>query len=160
MTVSRWHLPDEDATARWAGQLAGVLRAPLVIALEGDLGAGKTTLARALMRSLGFDGPVPSPTYTLVETYDVAGLRLHHLDLYRLADPEELEFIGLRDLLAEEAVVLVEWPRCGEGVLPAADISVTLTATAQTGRDLTIEAGSERGSELVDALAAMLPVDT
>lgn len=151
MTSWIWELPDEDVTADWSGRLADVLPGSLVVALAGDLGAGKTTLVRALLRSLGHLGPVPSPTYTLIETYDLGAHRIHHLDLYRLAEPEELEFIGLRDLLDEQAVLLVEWPQRGEGVLPGPDLTIQLSV-AGTGRRLTLQAGSSRGERVGETI--------
>ncbi len=156
MTGWRQPLADEEATAAWAAHLAASLPPSLMVALEGDLGAGKTTLVRALLRSLGYQGVVPSPTYTLLESYELPDRRIHHLDLYRLADPEELEFIGLRDLLAEDAVVFVEWPSQGGGVLPAMDLTLSL-AGADQARRLTVEPSSAAGQAVCDALRAASP---
>ena len=122
-------LPDENATRQLAARLAGVLRARkggAVIELIGELGAGKTTLARALLGTLGHDGPVVSPTYTLMEEYAVAGRRLLHLDLYRIADPEELEYLGWREWQGEADWLLVEWPDRAAGLLPECDLRVAL----------------------------------
>ncbi|NKI34662.1 tRNA (adenosine(37)-N6)-threonylcarbamoyltransferase complex ATPase subunit type 1 TsaE [Wenzhouxiangella sp. XN79A] len=99
--------------------LARDLRGGQLVALSGDLGAGKTTLVRGMLRGLGFEGRVKSPSYGLVESYELADLTVHHLDLYRLGDPGELDFLGLGDLLADDSVVLVEWPERAGGRLPA-----------------------------------------
>jgi tRNA threonylcarbamoyladenosine biosynthesis protein TsaE len=115
-----------------------------VIHLNGDLGAGKTTLVRGFLRSLGHRGAVKSPTYTLIEPYRVAGRSIYHLDLYRLADPEELDYLGIRDLLDAHSVLLVEWPERGAGALPPADIRVDI-AYLSNGRRLRLTAQSERG---------------
>lgn len=112
---------DADAMLALGAELAAVLRAPAVVALEGPLGAGKTTLVRGWLRALGHTGPVRSPTYTLLETYLLAGVRVHHLDLYRVGDPEELEFIGVRDLAGDDALWLIEWPQRGDSRLPPLD---------------------------------------
>lgn len=101
--------------------LAATLEAPAVIGLVGPLGAGKTTLVRGIVAGLGHEGRVRSPSYTLVESYAVGALTVHHLDLYRLADPEELELIGVRDLATPDAVWLVEWPERGGDRLPPLD---------------------------------------
>jgi tRNA threonylcarbamoyladenosine biosynthesis protein TsaE len=116
----------EQAQEAFGGELAARLRAPCVIYLVGDLGTGKTTLVRGMLRGLGHRGSVRSPTYTLLEPYELAGFRLFHLDLYRLGDPEELEYLGLRDLLEGDSVLLVEWPERGAGFLPPADLEVRL----------------------------------
>jgi len=148
MTVHR-RLADPEATERAGAALWHALSVPLVVHLEGNLGAGKTSLVRGLLRAAGHAGPVPSPTYTLVEPYATEP-PVHHLDLYRLGDAEELEFIGLRDLLAAGGALLVEWPARGAGVLPAPDLALRLTV-AGTGRDLALDAGSARGRAVLRA---------
>ncbi len=106
--------------------------------LMGELGAGKTTWVRGLLRALGVTGPVKSPTFTLVESYETAWGMLHHFDLYRLEDPEELEFLGIRDFLAEAGCLLFEWPERGEGFLPPPDLTVKISY-APSGRIVTME---------------------
>lgn len=146
-------LADADATEALGAALAAHLPERALISLAGDLGAGKTTLVRGLLRALGHGGAVRSPTYTLVEPYELAGRRVYHLDLYRLADPEELEFIGIRDLLGPPAVLLVEWAERGAGMLPPADLAVHL-ATAGAGREAVLKASTEAGAKLLVNLTA------
>lgn len=136
----RIELPDESATIALGERLAKALKAAGrgVVFLHGDLGAGKTTLARALLRASGATGTVRSPTYTLMEPYTVEGQAFLHLDLYRLADPSEVENLGLRDYPPESTIWLVEWPQRGAGFLPAADLHVRLE-TAGEGRVATLE---------------------
>ncbi len=118
-------LPDPEATDALAAALAASRPASAVVYLHGDLGAGKSTLARAWLRALGITGPVRSPTYTLVERYPLAeGGEALHLDLYRIGDAGELEFLGLDD--ADARLWLVEWPERGAAALPAADLEVAL----------------------------------
>lgn len=113
--------PDEQTLKLFANKFSSELKVPLVIWLEGDLGAGKTTFARALIQALGYTGRVKSPTYGLLEQYELANLQVLHLDLYRIGDPGELEFLGLEDLLDDHTVVLIEWPDRGGDWLPHPD---------------------------------------
>lgn len=133
--------------------IAAALDGGCVIYLYGDLGAGKTTLARGFLRALGHRGTVKSPTYTLMEPYEVAGMRLFHLDLYRLSDPGELEYLGVRDLLESNNVLLVEWPEQGAGALPKADIEIHIRYLDE-GRELQIQAKGERGEALLERIAS------
>jgi len=110
-----------------------------IVFLRGDLGAGKTTLVRGLLRALGHQGPVRSPTYTLIEPYEDLAPPTHHLDLYRLGDPEELDYLGLRDLLGGDRLLLIEWPERGAGVLPPPDLELRLSH-APAGRRIAIAA--------------------
>jgi tRNA threonylcarbamoyladenosine biosynthesis protein TsaE len=119
-------VPSAEAQEDLGRCLALCAPRPFVVYLEGDLGAGKTTLVRGFLRGLGHAGNVKSPTFTLIEPYDVPSGPVFHLDLYRLADPEELEYLGLRDLLGERSVLLVEWPERGEGSLPSADLRIAI----------------------------------
>jgi len=127
----RWPLPDEAATLAFARALAATAPMPAVVHLAGDLGAGKSTLARGWLRALGVTGTVRSPTYTLVERYPVPGGEALHLDLYRIGDIGELEFLGLDDVAA--ALWLIEWPDRGAAALPAPDLRIEL-AQAGAGR--------------------------
>jgi tRNA threonylcarbamoyladenosine biosynthesis protein TsaE len=144
-------LPDEAATLAFGAQLAQTLQAGLVIYLHGDLGAGKTTLTRGLLRGLGFDGKVKSPTYTLVEPYTISSLYLYHFDLYRFADPMEWEEAGFRDYFNPRSVCLIEWPDKAAGLLPQADLDICLTPTAN-GRSLTLTANSKAGTTCLTTL--------
>ena len=145
-------LPDAAATEALGAQLAGLDDAGLV-ALEGDLGAGKTTLVRGFLRALGHPGHVRSPTYTLVEPYRIGACDVFHLDLYRLADPEELEELGVRDYFAGTAWILVEWPERGAGILPEPDLRIHLRPERE-GRAAALEAVSARARGWLRALNA------
>lgn len=143
----------EEETLAFAGRCATVLASAAIdgglIFLQGDLGAGKTTFSRGLMRGFGHVGPVKSPTYTLVETYDVytkeqQALTVCHFDLYRLADPEELEFMGIRDYLEGAHLCLMEWADKGIGFLPTPDLVLNL-ADIDQGRRLTWQAHTDKG---------------
>ena len=126
-------------------------RAAGIIYLKGDLGAGKTTLARGFLQALGHTGRVRSPTYTLIEPYPFDFGMVYHIDLYRLTDARELEDLGLRDLLEEQALLLVEWPERGSGVLPAADLLISIEHL-DVGRRVTLEAATAAGQHLVSKL--------
>ncbi|MEX1080397.1 MAG: tRNA (adenosine(37)-N6)-threonylcarbamoyltransferase complex ATPase subunit type 1 TsaE [Halofilum sp. (in: g-proteobacteria)] len=119
-------LADPEAMEALGVELANLLKPPRVVTLDGPLGAGKTTLVRACLRALGYPGPVRSPTYTLIESYPLSDRTLHHLDLYRLGDPDELELIGVRDLATADAVWLIEWPDRGGDRLPPVDWALCL----------------------------------
>lgn len=154
-----WELSDESATLALGDSLGrAVAEYPeaVIVFLEGDLGAGKTTLGRGLLRAFGHSGPVKSPTYTLVETYELGGRLIHHFDLYRLGDPEELEYMGIRDYFGSGSVCLVEWPERGRGVLPGADLRVTVRAHG-AGRRAVLSSGSGMGQRLLAALRVRLP---
>jgi tRNA threonylcarbamoyladenosine biosynthesis protein TsaE len=145
-------LTDAAATQLLGAELARGI-APGIIYLNGDLGAGKTTLARGFLRGLGYDGKVCSPTYTLVEPYTVEPCRVYHMDLYRLADAEELEWLGLRDMLAEDALLLIEWPERGSGFLPAADLTIDLDYSG-AGRAASLHAGTAVGERWLTVMEA------
>jgi tRNA threonylcarbamoyladenosine biosynthesis protein TsaE len=143
---------DAQATRTVGASLARALLAvevPFVIALEGELGAGKTTLVGGLLNALGFKGHARSPTYTLIEPYDLDGRAIYHLDLYRLTDPQEVEALGIRDLLEPKAVFLIEWPERGGGLLPDFDLQVRIHYRAESGREIDLLSGSTAGESVV-----------
>jgi tRNA threonylcarbamoyladenosine biosynthesis protein TsaE len=144
---------DEAGLRAIATRLATAAREGGVIYLEGDLGAGKTTFARALLTSLGVGERVKSPTYSLIESYGAGALDAHHLDLYRIADAGELEWLGLSDLWTPSALVLVEWPERGAGSLPPADLVMRFRHAGER-REIGGEAKSARGQRLLEVLAA------
>ena len=146
-------LPDEAATLACAARVAQVCSQGITLYLHGDLGAGKTTFVRGFLRALGVSGQVKSPTFTVVEPYELPRSAAYHFDLYRIADPEELELLGIRDYFAPNAFVLVEWPERGAGVLPQADVEVHLDY-AGTARHLTLRAATDKGREVLTALRA------
>ncbi|WP_447553241.1 tRNA (adenosine(37)-N6)-threonylcarbamoyltransferase complex ATPase subunit type 1 TsaE [Vreelandella sp. EE22] len=146
-------LSDEVAHVAFGEALGRALEGRGRVYLEGELGAGKTTLARGILRAYGYQGAVKSPTYTLVEPYELDAQRVYHLDLYRLGDPEELEFIGGRDILSDQALCLIEWPSRGAGWLPDADVRIALTVARQ-GRAATLTPESQWGRQVLAALQA------
>jgi tRNA threonylcarbamoyladenosine biosynthesis protein TsaE len=133
-------------------RLAPALRSGMMLHLHGELGAGKTTLIRGILRGLGHTGAVKSPTYTLVEPYQMNGLSVFHFDLYRLKDPEELEFLGIRDYLEGQGICLVEWAERGAGVLPAADVEITIQRSGD-GRQVQFLTHTASGDELLRAIS-------
>lgn len=156
MTIMTSHtlhlsLADEAQTLALGNKLAHSLRAATVIFLHGSLGAGKTTLSRAVVQGLGHKGNVKSPTYTLVEPYQVGGWQVYHFDLYRLADPEELEYMGIRDYFTPDSLCLVEWPERGQGILAAPDMDIKLQYDG-VQRTALIEANTPVGVALLEKL--------
>jgi tRNA threonylcarbamoyladenosine biosynthesis protein TsaE len=143
-TCRDYTLPDETATLALGAALAQDLPSVAVVYLEGDLGAGKTTLVRGLLRKVGAGGTVRSPTYTLVEPHVVSGLNLYHFDFYRFSYPEEFLDAGLDEYFADAGVCLVEWPDRAQPYLPAADLRIQLLHDGN-GRHAHIESGSARG---------------
>lgn len=120
----------------------------LVITVQGELGAGKTTLVGGLLNALGVAGPVRSPTYTLVEPYETPSVQVYHMDLYRLTDAREVEALGIRDLLTADTALLIEWPERGAGVLPPADLGIFIEYAGE-GRRISIAAASPAGTRVL-----------
>ncbi|UHD16189.1 tRNA (adenosine(37)-N6)-threonylcarbamoyltransferase complex ATPase subunit type 1 TsaE [Thiocapsa bogorovii] len=151
--IEQW-LPDPEAQLAFGARIAALLPPRLIVYLEGDLGTGKTTLTRGVLAGLGHRGAARSPTYTLLEPYELADRCINHLDLYRLGDPQELEYLGLRDLLAEDAVWMVEWPERGVGMLPPPDLVIAIEYVAN-GRLLRLSARTASGESVLEALAGL-----
>lgn len=151
------HLPDTAATEHLGAVLAPGLAGGMVIALKGDLGTGKTTLVRGVLRARGWTGPVKSPTYTLVEHYEFSSLYFYHFDFYRFADPSEWETAGLAECFRDDSVCLIEWPERVAERLPPADLEITLThaAAADGGREAALSARTAAGSRCLAALQAL-----
>ena len=144
--------------------LGEVLSAPsrqaaVVVYLQGELGAGKTTICRGVLQACGHSGAVKSPTYTLVEPYELLAARVFHFDLYRLGDPEELEYMGIRDYFEPGNICLIEWPDKGQGILQAADLELTL-AVIPAGRGLHLAAHTRQGEAVVAGVRSRLTVSS
>lgn len=148
-------LPDEDAQVQFGEQLGRACGGQGVIFLQGTLGMGKTTLTRGVLAAYGHKGAVKSPTYTLVEPYETEAAQVYHFDLYRLADAEELEYMGIRDYFDEQALCVIEWPDRGQGVLPTPDIELTLVKEG-AGRAAELVAYTAKGAEILAQLRTML----
>ncbi|WP_024610820.1 tRNA (adenosine(37)-N6)-threonylcarbamoyltransferase complex ATPase subunit type 1 TsaE [Pseudoalteromonas sp. TB64] len=145
------HLSDEVATVAMGNQIAAIIEQGAVIYLHGDLGAGKTTFTRGVVQGFGHTGKVKSPTYTLVEPYELEKANVYHFDLYRLGDPEELEYMGIRDYFSADAICVVEWPEKGGEFIPVPDLDITLSYVDDE-RKIVIKSASERGVAIVEKL--------
>ncbi|MFD1384922.1 tRNA (adenosine(37)-N6)-threonylcarbamoyltransferase complex ATPase subunit type 1 TsaE [Rhodanobacter aciditrophus] len=145
----------EEAMELFGEQLATSLKSGGVVYLDGNLGMGKTTLVRGLLRGLGNKGPVKSPTYTIVEPYELDGVEAFHFDLYRINDAEELEYMGIRDYFRDGTLCLVEWAEMGKGVLPEPDLIVHLDLV-RSGRSVSIEPKTLYGESAVQEILQQL----
>lgn len=144
----KYDLINEQATVALGRKLGQHLFGGLCLYLEGDLGAGKTTFTRGVLQAKGHSSAVKSPTYTLVEQYALAALDIYHFDLYRLADPEELDYIGIRDYFHAGSACLIEWAERGVGILPACDLRIIMSVKGH-GRECDIRAESNLGEQLL-----------
>jgi len=144
-----YHIASAEEQMAFGASLAQCCPLKILIFLQGDLGTGKTTLVRGFLRECGHRGSVRSPTYTLVEPYELESGLIYHMDLYRLGDGEELEYLGLRDILHEQARVLIEWPESAGDWLPTPDLLVRIQHQA-VGRALTLESGTNEGKLIID----------
>ncbi len=143
----KYFLADEQATLAFAKRLAGILPPKAVIYLNGELGAGKTTLVRGILLASGHQGNTKSPTYTLVEPYQTSSRKFYHFDLYRLGDPEELEYMGIRDYFDEQVICFIEWPEKGVGYIPEPDLVINLSYEGEA-RSITLSPLPEGWSEV------------
>ncbi len=146
------HIPDEQAMMHFGGEIADQFAGGGIIFLKGDLGTGKTTLVRGVLRHLGYHGIVKSPTYTLVEPYQLGSRLIYHFDLYRLGDPEELEYMGGRDYWFGDALCLIEWPEKAAGYLPEADIELSLQYKKQQQHEKQQETLLNNGGRIIQVL--------
>ncbi len=156
MSRTTIYLPDSDATAAAGARLAPFLEGGMIVTFAGELGTGKTTLVRGALREMGWRGAIKSPTYTLVEHYPFSSLYCYHFDFYRFTDPSEWETAGLADCFRPDAVCLVEWPERVAGLLPPADLAVTLAhpeRADEAGRYCTLEAHTKAGERCLMAMA-------
>jgi tRNA threonylcarbamoyladenosine biosynthesis protein TsaE len=157
LTKQSFILADEVATIAMGKRIADLVKSELqqgiTVYLNGDLGAGKTTLTRGFVQGMGHVGNVKSPTYTLVEPYDLAEWQVYHFDLYRLADPEELEYMGIRDYFNDRSCSFIEWPEKGMGMIPAPDLVIDLAYSGEQ-RSMSIHADTVLGQKLLLALKA------
>jgi tRNA threonylcarbamoyladenosine biosynthesis protein TsaE len=156
LTNKHYLLSDESATIAMGKKLAGIvqkqLKQGIVVYLYGDLGAGKTTLTRGFVQGMGHIGHVKSPTYTLVEPYELNNWLVYHFDLYRLSDPEELEYMGIRDYFAQNCCCFIEWPEKGQGMIKAPDLRIDL-AYSDEQRTINFEAKTTLGQIVLSSLA-------
>ena len=149
------HLPDAAATARAGAAFAPMLNGGMIVTLQGDLGSGKTTLVRGVLRARGQKGPIKSPSYGLVEHYPFSSIYFYHIDLYRFADPAEWETAGLAECFRPDTVCLIEWPEHAGGFLPRADVALVLSLTpSHEGRTLSAHAYSQSGERCLNAISA------
>ncbi|AAU38121.1 tRNA (adenosine(37)-N6)-threonylcarbamoyltransferase complex ATPase subunit type 1 TsaE [Basfia succiniciproducens] len=158
LTHYNQYIADENAMIAFGQQLIQAINKldnnkPVVIYLNGDLGAGKTTLSRGMIQGLGHQGNVKSPTYTLVEEYHLQNKHIYHFDLYRLSDPEELEFMGIRDYFGTDTICLIEWAEKGIGLLAEPDLIVNIRY-ADNARDIDLIAQNAQGEQIITLLAA------
>lgn len=141
-------LTDEHSSVLFATRLARCLTAPLIVAFHGDIGAGKTTIIRAMLRALGVDSAIKSPTFSLVESYSCDDFMVHHFDLYRIHQEEELEYIGFREYLSQHSVCCIEWAERAGFLLPIIDVHCSLTIKDR-GRELILSAASLSGQQML-----------
>ncbi len=147
------HVPNPTEMEKLGAILASACQVGMLIFLQGELGAGKTTLVRGFVSSLGHSGTVKSPTYTLVEPYDDTKIPVYHFDLYRLSDPDEIEFLGVRDYLGGQGICLIEWPERAQACLPEPDLVVTIRYQ-DAARNVTIRAQSDAGVAVLRNMSA------
>ena len=156
MQISRKYLPDADATMHSGAALAPALTGGMIVTLSGELGAGKTTLVRGLLQGLGWTGPVKSPTYTLVEHYPISSIYFYHFDFYRFDEPAEWEDSGFAEYFRPDALCVIEWPERVRGMLPPADVALSLRYQG-AGRELLLASGTPAGNACLAAFASAPP---
>jgi tRNA threonylcarbamoyladenosine biosynthesis protein TsaE len=147
-----WLLNSEEATEQFGAHLVNVLEGSGIVFLKGDLGAGKTTLCRGVLRALGYKGAVKSPTFTLVEPYELLVHTVYHFDLYRLSDPDELNYLGVDEYFISQALCLIEWSEKGLGLLPKPDLEIEMRVIGDTSRRLFVKSGSDKGERALARL--------